>query len=102
MPRKYPNEFRVKVLDLVDAGRPVAEVAGELGVTAQTIYNWRNQDLIDKGKRPGVTTTDSVELRKARRQIRELETELLVTKRANELLKEQTDPKGGSRSSLQS
>ena len=99
MPRRYPNEFRRKVLDLVEAGKPVAEIAEQLGVTGQTIYTWRNQDLIDRGLRPGITTAESVELRAARRRIRELETELAVTKRANELLKEQTDPKAGSRSS---
>jgi len=98
VPRRYPNEFRRKVLDLVEAGKRVAEIADQLGVTGQTIYTWRNQDLIDRGLRPGITTAESVELRAARRRIRELETELAVTKRANELLKEQTDPKGGSRS----
>ena len=102
MPRKYPNEFRRKVLDLVEAGKPVAEIAEQLGVTGQTIYNWRNQDLIDRGLRPGISTAESIELREARRRIRELETELAVTKRANELLKEGTRPKGGSRSSLRS
>ena len=102
MPRKYPAEFRRKVLDLVEAGRPIAEIAAQLGVTGQTIYNWRNQDLIDRGLRPGVTTEESVELAAARKRIRELETELAVTRRANELLKEQTDPKGGSRSSPRS
>ena len=30
-------EFRRKVLDLVEAGRPAAEVAQQLGVTGQTI-----------------------------------------------------------------
>ena len=102
MPRSYPAEFRHKVLDLVEAGRPVAEIAQQLGVTGQTIYNWRNQDLIDRGIRPGVTTAESVELAAANRRIRELETELAVTKRAFELLKEQTDPKGASRSSPRS
>lgn len=34
MPRRYPVEFRQKVLDLIEAGRPVAEVADQLGVTA--------------------------------------------------------------------
>ena len=93
MPRSYPGEFRRKVLDLVGAGRPVAEVAEQLGVAGQTIYNWRNQDLIDRGIRPGVTTAESVDLAATRRRIRELETELAVTKRANELLREQIDPR---------
>jgi hypothetical protein len=29
--RGYPPEFRRKVLDLVEAGRPIAEVANALG-----------------------------------------------------------------------
>jgi len=36
-------EFLRKVLDLLDAGRKVADVAADLGVTQQTIYNWRRQ-----------------------------------------------------------
>ena len=102
MPRRYPAGFRRKVLDLVEAGRPVAEIAEQLGVSGQTIYNWRNQDLVDRGLRPGMPTAESADLATARRQIRELETELAVTRRANELLKAQTDPKGASKSSTPS
>jgi transposase len=36
--RGCPAEFRRKVLDLVESGRPVAEVAALLGVSDQTIY----------------------------------------------------------------
>jgi transposase len=53
--RGYPPEFRRKVLDLVEAGRPVAEVAEALGISAQSIYTWRRQDRIDKGLLPGLT-----------------------------------------------
>ena len=102
MPRRYPVEFRRKVLDLIEGGKPVAEIAAQLGITAQTIYNWRNQDHVDRGLRAGVSTSESVELTAARKRIRELETELAVTKRANELLKAQTDPKGAGRSSRKS
>lgn len=67
-------------------------------VTGQTIYSWRNQDLVDRGLGPGVTTSESVELPAARRRIRKLEAVLAVTKRAFELLKEQIDPRGASKS----
>ena len=56
-------------------------------------YTWRNQDQVDRGKRPGVTSTEQAELAKARRRIAELETELAATKRANELLKQVVPPK---------
>ena len=45
------------------------------------------------------TTVELAELTAARKRIRELETEPAVLRRANELLKDQTDPKAGSRSS---
>jgi transposase len=99
MPKSDRPEFRKKVLDLLKAGRPVAEVASDLGVTAASIYAWRNHELIDTGKKAGTTTTESTELRKAGRRIAELETELAVTIRANELLKEVVPPKGGTRPS---
>ena len=102
MPRRYPVEFRREVLDLIEAGKPVAEIAAQLGITGQTIYNWRNQDQIDRGLRAGVSTGESAELTAARKRIRELETELEVTRRANELLKAQSDSKGGGRSSRRS
>lgn len=62
MPRSYPPEFRRRVLDLVASGRKVAEVAQFLGVSDQTIYNWRRQHLIDTGQIPGTTSSDQVEL----------------------------------------
>ena len=37
MPYRYPPEFRRKVLDLIAAGRPVASIASDLGVSDQTI-----------------------------------------------------------------
>ena len=53
MPKHYSPEFRRKVLDLVKEGRPIAEVASDLGVTASSIYIWRRQEQIDSGQRPG-------------------------------------------------
>jgi transposase-like protein len=66
VPRRHPVEFRRKVPDLVEAGKPVAEIAVQLGVSDQTIYNWRNQDRIDCGRRAGVSTVESAELAAAR------------------------------------
>jgi transposase-like protein len=100
MARKgYPAEFRRRALDLVAAGRPVADVARLLEVSDQSIYSWRRQELIDRGELPGLASEEREELRVARRRIRELETELAVHRRAAELLKEELRPKGASRRS---
>lgn len=95
----YSAEFRRRVLDLLAAGRSVASVAHDLDVSDQTIYNWRRQDRIDRGETPGLSSAEKGELARANRRIRELETELAVSRRAVELLKEETSPKVGTRRS---
>jgi transposase-like protein len=97
--RSYPAEFRRRVLDLVESGRKIADVAADLGISDQTIYTWRRQDRIDQGLEAGLSSAEKAELVAARKRIRELETELAVHRRATELLKERADPKGGSRPS---
>ncbi|TMQ93463.1 hypothetical protein ETD83_25470 [Actinomadura soli] len=93
MPRSHPPEFRRKVLDLVKAGRPVQQVAADLDMPSQTIYVWLRQDHIDSGLEPGLTSADHAELIAARRRIAELETELAITRRAVDLLREAVPPR---------
>jgi transposase-like protein len=97
--RGYPPEFRRKVLDLVEAGRPITEVAKVLGISEQSIYSWRRQARIDRGLEPGLTSGEKAELTAAKRRIAELETELQAMRRAMELVREVVPPKGGSRRS---
>ncbi len=97
--RGYPPEFRRRVVELVKGGRKVSEVAVELEVSEQTIYTWRRQARIDAGLEAGVTTSEQAELAAAKLRIRELETELAIHRRATELLKEKTGPKGRTRRS---
>ena len=94
--RGYSAEFRRKVLDLFETGRPITEVAKVLGISDQSIYSWRRQDRIDRGLEPGLTSSEQAELVVAKRRIVELETELHATRRAMELVREVVPPKGGS------
>jgi len=93
MPKAYPPEFRRKVLDLLKAGRSVAQIAFDLQISEQTIYSWRRQDRTDSGQLPGISSTEHAEPVAARRRIAELETELAIHRRAAELLKEVVPPK---------
>ena len=68
--RGYPPEFRRRVLDLVESGRKVAEVAEDLGISDQTIYNWRRQDRIDRGLETGMASAEKAELAAARPALR--------------------------------
>jgi transposase len=75
------------------------ELAHDLDVSDQTIYNWRRQDRIDRGQQPGLTTAEKGELAAAKKRIAELETELKIAQRAVDVLKEEASPKGGTRRS---
>lgn len=66
----YPPEFRRRVIDLVEAGRPVADVARGLEISRQSIDAWRPQYRIDKGLEPGSTSRDRSELTTANRRTR--------------------------------
>ena len=76
--RGYPPEFRRRVVDVVEGGRKVSEVAAELEVSEQTIYTWRRQARIDAGLESGLSTAEHADLAAAKRRIRELETEVAI------------------------
>ncbi|WP_030003068.1 transposase, partial [Rhodococcus erythropolis] len=74
MPRPYPPEFRFRAVTLARAGKPITTAATELGISAAALYEWARHDQVDRGERPGLTTTESVQLSKANKRIRQLET----------------------------
>lgn len=65
----------------LDGVGPVAQVAADLGISNQTIYAWRKQELIDSGQLPGLNRAQLAELSVARKRIRESEHEVAILKR---------------------
>jgi transposase-like protein len=97
MPRKYPPEFRRQVIELARAGTRV-KLAATFEMSDATIYAWLKQDRIDRGEADGATTSQQLELSAARRRIWQLETELAVARKVNEVfLAEGISPKGPTR-----
>lgn len=98
MPRAYPAEFRARAVALVRAGKEQRQTAADLGIHPVTLAKWVKQDRIDRGETPGTSTSESAELRAARRRIRELETELVIVRQAAKFLGEDRPrPKGSTR-----
>ena len=51
----------------------IEQVAKDFGVHPMTLHKWVRRADIDEARRPGVTSTESAELREARKRIRLLE-----------------------------
>jgi transposase len=98
MPSRYPAEVRRQVVDLARSGTRVAQLSETFGMTEATIYNWINQEKIDRGEIAGQSTEQALELEAAKRRIRQLETELAVSRKVNEVFLDQDlAPKASTR-----
>jgi len=103
MPRSrppYPSEFRRQMVELVRAGRTPEELAKEFEPSAQAIRNWVRQADRDEGRRAdGLTTAEREELRRLRREIRQLKVEREILAKAAAWFARETDsvpPKSSS------
>jgi transposase len=79
----YPEEFRREAVQMLRAGRTPRELVEALGVSEQTLRNWRRQDQVDRHERDdGLTTDEREELRRLRRENARLKQERDLLKRA--------------------
>ena len=81
-PRKYPDDLRERAVRLVfDSGRPIAQVAKDLGVHREALRLWVRQAEADAGTRSDRLTSAE------RERMKELEREVRDLRKANEILK---------------
>ena len=96
--RPYPPEFRRRMVELVRAGRTPEELGREFEPTAQAIRNWVRQADLDEGRRDdGLTTAEREELRRLRRENRQLREEREILAKAAAWFARETEsipPKG--------
>jgi transposase len=66
---------------VLSSGRPIAQIAEELGINRETLRSWVRQAQADRGQRTDLLSTDE------REELKRLRKELAELRRANEILK---------------
>ncbi len=74
--RRYPPEFKRRMVELVRAGRTPESLSREFEPSAGAIRKWAEQADLDEGVRTdGLTTRERQELRELRREVKQLKLE---------------------------
>jgi transposase len=95
MPRTrppYPPGFRRQIVELVRSGRSPEELAKEFEPSGPSIRSWVKQADLDEGRREdGLTTAEREELRRLRRENRQLREEREILAKAAAWFARETD-----------
>jgi transposase len=80
---KYDREFREGAVRIVEeTGKPIAQVARDLGVNEGTLGNWVNLARAEADGSRGLSKDDREELKRLRSEVAELRMERDVLKRS--------------------
>jgi transposase len=85
MPRPYPREFREDVIRVArgrEPGTTLKQIAADFGISESCLTNWLAKADREDGIRPGPTSAELGDNRALRRQVRLLEQENEVLRRA--------------------
>src|SRR6266513_233166 len=94
MPKAFPLEFRRDVVAVARKGEaPLSQVAKDFGISESCLHRWLKLADIDDGIKPGVTSTESAELRELKRRNRTLEQENEILRRAAAYFAREISPK---------
>lgn len=88
MPRQFTPEFRERALRMLEESfadheteyAAIRHVASRLGIGPESLRRWRRQSEVDSGSRPGLSSAETAEIRRLKKENAEL-------RRANEILK---------------
>ena len=90
--RRYAEAYRRRIVELARSGRKPADLAGEFEPSAQTIRRWVAQADRDEGRRSdGWTREERRVIRDLRRQIRVVEEEVAILKKAEAWFARETE-----------
>jgi transposase len=82
--RKFDEDFKIGAVRVVrETGKPIAQVARELGVNEGTLGNWCTKDRRERGEGNGALSEDErAELERLRKENAELAMQRDVLKRS--------------------
>lgn len=81
--KKFPKDYRDETADyVISTGRPVRDVARELGLAGSTLGDWVKRRRAELSGAPAAAAPAPDELQAARRRVEELERENAFLKRA--------------------
>ena len=100
--KRYDDEFKRNAVELLEtSGRPMAEVAGDLGIPYKTLERWRAKFRSPCAaspkpeKSPQLASSEQAELKELRRRLAHTERERDILKKALAICSREEKERGG-------
>ncbi len=94
MAKAFPIEFRRDVVAVARKGEaPLSQIARDFGISESCLHRWLKLADVDDGVRPGVTSSESAELREFRKRNKTLEQDNEILRRAAAFFAREIAPK---------
>jgi transposase-like protein len=99
--KRYDDDFKRSAIELLDStGRPIAEIAGDLGIPYKTLERWRYQMRGRNRKPPAANEAppdpQALELKALRKKLADVQMERDILKKALAICSREANSNGGS------
>lgn len=84
----YPSEFKEEAVKLaLSSDKPTSQIAVELGIKPNTLYNWKDKAMKSKIPAPKAKKNTSQSYSELEREVKRLQKELKRTEMERDILK---------------